>query len=80
MWGKGAFEFANGDKFEGTFVRNVREGKGKYIPRQPNIDGILYFEGEYHNDKKEGPGKMVYEHGSIEGMWKNGCYDYQFAL
>ena len=45
MNGEGVFEFVNGDKFEGTFVNNVREGKGKYIPRQPNIEGLLYFEG-----------------------------------
>ena len=79
MWGEGVFEFANGDRFEGQFVNNVREGKGRYIPRQPNIDGILYFEGEYRNDMKNGEGKMVYEDGEIVGMWKNNNYDFSFS-
>lgn len=39
----------------------MREGKGKYIPRQPNIEGMLYFEGEYKSDVKHGPGVIKYE-------------------
>lgn len=33
---------------------------GKYTPRQPNIDGMLYFEGEYRKDVKNGPGVIKY--------------------
>ena len=68
----------NGDKFEGEFVNNLRQGRGRYIPRQPNIDGILYFEGEYSNDKKNGEGTMYYESGQVEGYWREGEYDYSF--
>jgi hypothetical protein len=45
MWGHGIIYFLNGDSFEGEFIKNVREGKGKYIVQQPNIDDLLYFEG-----------------------------------
>lgn len=76
--GEGVFQFANGDKFQGHFKNNVREGKGRYIPRQPNIDGLLYFEGQYANDQKNGPGVMVYDKGTVKGVWRDGCYDYHF--
>lgn len=43
MSGRGEISFVNGDRFEGEFLNNGREGKGKYIPRQPNLEGLLYF-------------------------------------
>jgi len=36
----------------------MRSGHGKYIPKQPNSDGILFFEGVYKNDLKDGAGKV----------------------
>jgi hypothetical protein len=39
----------------------MREGKGRYTPRQPNMDGLLYFEGEYRQDMREGEGVLVFE-------------------
>ena len=45
MWGSGLLEFPNGDHFEGQFVKNMRDGKGKYTLHQPNIEDLLFFEG-----------------------------------
>lgn len=78
MWGHGIFQFLNGDSFEGVFIKNVREGKGKYIVHQPNIDDLLYFEGQYKNDLKNGPGIMKYVDHEVLGHWKDGLYDYSF--
>ena len=79
MSGKGSLKFPNGDCFEGEFIKNMREGKGKYTPRQPNIDGLLFFEGQYSKDLKEGKGRMVYGSGEVKGRWKQGKYDYSFS-
>jgi hypothetical protein len=46
-------QYKNGNRFEGTFVNGIREGKGKmFYP-----DGSFY-EGDFQNDKKEGHGVM----------------------
>ena len=45
MWGSGLLEFPNGDHFEGQFVKNMRDGKGKYTLHQQNIEDLLFFEG-----------------------------------
>ena len=78
MSGKGTLEFPNGDFFEGEFVGSLREGKGKYVPRQPNIDGLLFFAGGYVKDLKEGDGRLVYQSGEVSGRWRQGRYDYSF--
>lgn len=30
MWGKGIYYFANGDRYEGQFVKNEKSGAGIY--------------------------------------------------
>ncbi len=78
MEGFGVFEFSNGDRFEGQFVKNVREGKGKYMLHQPNIEDLLFFEGVYKNGVKNGPGQMKYVNYEVNGIWKDGSYYYSF--
>lgn len=75
MDGEGKFTFTNGDIYEGRFVMNLRCGFGRYTPKQPNSQGVLYFEGEYRNDLKEGPGKIIFEDHELEGTWRNGLYE-----
>ena len=41
-------------KYEGDFVNDKKEGKGKYIEEDGN-----YYDGEWANDKKNGKGQYI---------------------
>ena len=63
----GKMIYNNGDKFEGEFKNEIKEGKGKMIYKNGDI-----YEGEFKNDKREGNGKMNYKNRDIyEGEYKN---------
>ena len=65
--GKMAINYNNGDKYEGEFVNNVKEGKGIYL--YENGDK---YEGDFVQDKKEGYGVYYYKSGEkYEGEFKN---------
>ncbi len=84
MEGVGIFRYANGDSFEGTFLKGTRYGQGKYTYR----DGG-YYQGEYRNlmpmsrsrnaaqlplcdGKRHGTGIRVWTNGArYEGQWLN---------
>lgn len=53
--GYGIADYPSGDKYEGTFVNGVRDGKGKYT--YANQD---YYEGEFKDNLKHGIGRLVY--------------------
>ncbi|GLC42459.1 hypothetical protein PLESTF_000814700 [Pleodorina starrii] len=54
-----------GDKFEGTMIHGVRQGKGTYTWS----NGAIYT-GEYVDNKKHGKGKMVFpDKGVYDGDW-----------
>ena len=54
---------ANGDKYEGNWKDNLKEGKGTfYFSHNANI---LRFEGQWKADKKCGYGSLIYIDGSI---------------
>ena len=54
----GVLIFTNGDRYEGSFVFNDREGYGIYT--YSNGDK---YEGEWEMDDIDGEGKMVYKYG-----------------
>ena len=57
--------YSNGDSYEGEWIDNKRNGKGKYTWK----DGDIY-EGDWVNNKRIGKGKMLYVNGdSFEGEW-----------
>ena len=57
--------YTNGDSYEGDWINNKRNGKGKYIWK----DGDIY-EGDWANNKRIGKGRMLYANGdSFEGDW-----------
>ena len=66
--GPGSIQYANGDKFEGTFVRHKRVGTGKI----EYSDGRIYS-GQFENDEINGLGTMTYPSGaSLTGEWLDG--------
>ena len=67
MEGKGILFWINGDKYEGDFVNDLKEGKGKYYFNNKNI-----YEGEYKNGKKHGKGIFYWNNGEkFEGYFVN---------
>ena len=64
---KGKMEHADGDIYEGEWLNDRANGKGKYTHK-----GITY-EGNWKNDKQEGYGVETWNDGSIyEGYFVNG--------
>ena len=53
------YKFANGDSYEGDYVRGRKEGKGTY----KSIVGAVY-KGEYKADRREGQGCEWYANGN----------------
>ena len=65
--GKMTITYDNGDKYEGEFVDNVKEGRGIYT----YYNGDKY-EGEFFEDEKDGFGVYYYKNGErYEGQFKN---------
>ena len=67
-FGTGYTEFVNGDKYEGEYVKGLREGIGihKYA------DGNVYS-GYWHDDKQNGEGELRYLCGDVyKGEWVDG--------
>ena len=63
---KGVMYYTNGDKYEGDWRRDNREGKGIIS----YFDGDRY-EGEWVKNKRDGFGRYYYKNGDIEeGMYK----------
>ena len=73
--GKGICNFFNGDRYEGEWKDNKKEGKGVYYWNRSPWKGDV-FEGEWKNNKKEGKGIYYFSDGDFyEGNWKNGKQD-----
>jgi hypothetical protein len=54
--------------FEGSFMNDMKHGKGKFIWQSGNV-----YEGEFQNDKRSGIGKLTWIDGSSYiGEWTNG--------
>ena len=52
--------YYNGDRYEGDYKNNKREGKGIYY-----FNNGKRYEGNWKNDKKDGKGIMYYNNGTI---------------
>ena len=63
-------KYNNGDKYNGTWKNDKREGKGimeYYIGNK--------FEGNWINDKREGKGKIIYEKNRKENIFEGTFVD-----
>lgn len=67
MHGQGILTFKDGNKYEGFFVMDKREGHGKYIW----TDGRIY-DGEWKNGKQHGKGLYIKYGEQRYGEWDNG--------
>ena len=66
--GTGQVRFANGDRYEGTLARGVRQGKGDFVW----ANGQRY-QGEWSRDVPNGKGTMSFQNGNVyEGDMKDG--------
>ena len=69
--GKGKFVWKNGEKYEGNFENDLRNGFGVYTYSKE--DAGDYHEGHWKDDKKSGKGKLVFKDGTKqEGIFENG--------
>ena len=68
MEGTGVYIFSNGERYEGQFVKGVREGVGKYTFFNGN-----YYQGDWANGKRHGYGRYYYfgTDEKYEGEFKN---------
>ena len=57
----------NGEKYEGDWIDDKKNGNGKYIWPQ-NIQ----YEGTFTDDKKDGQGTLKFANGRMkQGIWRN---------
>ena len=68
LQGRGVQTLANGDRFEGAWTADRKQGHGSYA----SADGWTYV-GEFRDDQFEGAGVMTDRKGNrYEGAWKGG--------
>ena len=60
--GKGTMLNTNGDKYEGSWVDDKRNGFGDYYYK---VGEILKYSGYFENNKKHGSGKEYYRNGDV---------------
>jgi hypothetical protein len=66
----GAYHYPNGDRYEGGWKHNKREGWGCYF------HGRDTYEGEWANNRAEGRGVYYYGDGRrFYGLYKDDCKD-----
>ena len=76
LQGPGVTELPNGDRFEGAFKDDRKDGRGSYVA----ADGMSYV-GEFRNDQFEGFGVLTDTKGNrYEGAWKAGRRNGQGTL
>jgi len=72
--GYGTLKYVSGkrkeDSYTGSFIKNLRQGKGEYY-YSSDSDKINYI-GEFKNDKFNGQGVLTYKNGEKwDGFWKD---------
>ena len=66
MDGKGAYKFANGDVYEGSYKEGLMHGKGNY-----NWKSGAKYSGDYSEDKRHGKGQYQFKSGDrYDGAWQ----------
>lgn len=69
--GKGVKSWPNGDRYEGDFLEDLREGFGVYVFGRGPWAGERY-EGEFLNDRRHGHGVYRWATGDVyTGPWKD---------
>lgn len=70
--GMGVKMWTNGDRYEGGFKEDMKEGAGRYTwGAKSQWAGDLYA-GEYRNDKRHGQGVYEWANGDrYEGLWQD---------
>ena len=65
--GNGKMTYANGNVYDGQWLKDKKDGKGTMTYANGDI-----YDGQWLNDKKEGKGTMTYIDGNIyDGQWSN---------
>ncbi|KAG2387826.1 hypothetical protein C9374_001420 [Naegleria lovaniensis] len=68
--GEGELHYANGSKYNGSFLRDMREGFGVMIDMKNDTE----YYGNWKDNEKEGFGTMIFKDGTVyEGEWKAGA-------
>ena len=62
------YELANGDVYEGQWLKGKKNGFGSYTSADPNAP---VYEGEWKMNKRHGSGKLISRDGAVleEGIW-----------
>lgn len=69
--GRGVKTWPNGDRYEGTFVDDFKEGTGTYTWGRGPWEGERY-EGAFYRDRRHGFGTYRYKSGDVyAGPWEN---------
>eukprot|EP01050_Picozoa_sp_SAG11_P001882 SAG11_NODE_88_length_17244_cov_17.187460_6_plen_117_part_00 len=68
MHGRGSLAMLNGDRYEGEWMNDSKEGYGVH-----GYSDNSKYEGNWKDDKQHGKGTLVTSDGSTyQGMWKDG--------
>jgi len=79
--GSGKAVFPNGDVYDGSYAKGLREGSGKYVyaGAPPPEEGeeppppVATYDGSWKNGNKSGTGIITYADGSkYQGQWSKG--------
>ena len=63
--------YNDGDKYEGEFKDDKKDGKGIYYFNSQSWNGAIYV-GDFKNDNREGKGIFYYKNGDrYEGEYNN---------
>ncbi|KAF5740289.1 putative phosphatidylinositol-4-phosphate 5-kinase mRNA family protein [Tripterygium wilfordii] len=66
--GYGQKRYANGEFYEGTWKRNLQDGRGRYVWKNGNE-----YVGEWKNGVIAGRGVLIWSNGNrYDGQWENG--------
>lgn len=69
--GHGVKTWANGDRYEGQFVNDLKEGQGLYVWGPESAWSGDRYRGEFKADQREGQGIYEFANGDrYEGLWK----------
>mmetsp|Transcript_24712 Transcript_24712/g.46053 ORF Transcript_24712/g.46053 Transcript_24712/m.46053 type:complete len:492 (-) Transcript_24712:352-1827(-) len=66
LHGKGSFRFSSGNKYDGSYKNNKRDGYGKFVFANGNL-----YNGEWKEDRRHGQGTYSFVSGELYvGQWE----------